>query len=584
MAFPSTVNRNPAGIGPLAIRGLEKPYPIEYRDLMVDHALSGKGTVMSRKIREGQGIVLIHPPAVKVCEAPGGPARLAGALRRHGVACRIWDANGEGQLALMESAARAAGGVMPDGDSRLPSDSWTRRAARHREANLARLRSWELYANPDRYRRAVGDVNRLLAMAAKPYGVRLSLADYEAGSLSPVRSADLLRAAATPEANPFYPWFRWRLTEIIAETPASHIGFSLNYLSQALTTFAMIGLIRREYPHLRIVLGGGLVTSWMRRPGWRDPFGGLIEELIAGPGEAALLLLFGKTHDAGSDLPGFDDFSMAGYLAPGAVLPYSASSGCWWRGCSFCPERAEGMPYRPLPAGRVTADLRVLTKRVQPVLIHLLDNALSPALLKALAAEPPGAPWYGFTRIIPQLANRDFCRQLKDSGCIMLKLGLESGDQGVLDALNKGVDLETAAAVLKNLKEAGIATYVYLLFGTPAETREAAERTMGFTVAHAGEIGFLNLAVFNLPAYGSDAEELDTGEFYEGDLSLYRRFAHPEGWNRGEVRRFLENDFKKAPAVAAVLRRDPPFFTSNHAPFLVMAPSRGAGEEGWSSR
>ena len=32
----------------------------------------------------------------------------------------------------------------------------------------------------------------------------------------------------------------------------------------------------------------------------------------------------------------------------------------------------------------------------------------------------------------------------------MLKLGLESGDQGVLDALNKGVDLETAAAVLKN--------------------------------------------------------------------------------------------------------------------------------------
>ena len=111
-------------------------------------------------------------------------------------------------------------------------------------------------------------------MAAKPYGVRLSLADYEAGGLSPVRSADLLHAAAAPDANPFHLWFRERLPEVLAETPVSAVGFSLNYLSQALTAFAMIGLIRRAYPHLRIVLGGGLVTSWMRNPGWRNPFAG----------------------------------------------------------------------------------------------------------------------------------------------------------------------------------------------------------------------------------------------------------------------------------------------------------------------
>ncbi len=537
---------------------------------------------MNREIGEGKGIVLIHPPVGKACEAPGGVARLAGALRRNGIPCRIWDASAEGQLALMESAARVTLGGSADGEPDLPGispDSWTRRAARHREANLAGLRSWELYANPDRYRRAVADLNRLLAVAAKPYGVRLSLADYEAGSLSPVRSADLIRAAAVPEENPFHPWFRRRLPEVLAEMPVSHVGFSLNYLSQALATFAMIGLIRREYPHLRIVLGGGLVTSWMRRPGWRSPFGGLVDELIAGPGEAPLLGLFGETHDGGGDLPIFDGLLAADYLAPGTVLPYSASGGCWWRRCSFCPERAEGTPYRPIPAGRAAADLRALTKQMDPALIHLLDNALSPALLKALAAEPPGAPWYGFARITRHLAKRDFCRQLKDSGCVMLKLGLESGDQGVLDALNKGVDLETASAVLENLKAVGIAAYVYLLFGTPAETREAAGRTLEFTAAHAGEIGFLNLAVFNLPAYGSDAEGLDTGEFYEGDLSLYRGFIHPGGWNRGEVRRFLEGEFKKAPAIAAIIRRDPPFFTSNHAPFLVMAHSRGAGGE-----
>ena len=385
----------------------------------------------------GEGIVLIHPPAAKACEAPGGPARLAGVLRHHSIVCRLWDANLEGQLALLTSAARGASGG---------SGAWTRRAAKHGEGNLASLRSWRLYARPDSYRRAVADLNRLLVEAAKPYGVRLSLADYEAGGLSPLRSADLLRAAAVPDANPFHFWFRERLPEVLAETPVSSVGFSLNYLSQALTAFAMIGLIRRAEPRLRIVLGGGLVTSWVRRPGWRNPFGDLVDCMIAGPGEAPLLALFGKSHDSRCDRPDLDGFPLADYLAPGVVLPYSASSGCWWRRCSFCPEGSEGNPYRPIPPQRVAADLRALTERFRPALIHLLDNAVSPAHLRALAVAPPGAPWYGFTRIIPRLADPDFCMRLKDSGCVMLKLGLESADPEVLDALNKGIDPALAAA------------------------------------------------------------------------------------------------------------------------------------------
>ena len=57
--------------------------------------------------------------------------------------------------------------------------------------------------------------------------------------------------------------------------------------------------------------------------------------------------------------------------------------------------------------------------------------------------------------------------------------------------------------------------------------------------------------------------------FYDGDLSLYTDFVHPKGWNRGLVRNFLDREFKRHPAVAAILRRDPPLFTSNHAPFFV---------------
>jgi len=558
---------------------------------------------MNPEIRKENSILLIHPPTAKACEAPGGTARLAGALRRHGVACRVWDANVEGQIALLTSAGtqnevsdrvaaldRRVGGdkqsscggsadlsrvmeAAPRGRER--GDRWTRRASRHLTENMALLRSREGYRNPDRYRRQVTDVNRILATAARPSGVRLSLADYEDERLSPVRSTDLLCAAAGPELNPFYPWFRERLPAVLAETTGTHVGFSLNFLSQALTTFAMIGFLRRAFPEVRIVLGGGLVTSWLRRPGWKNPFGGLVDELIAGPGEAPLLALLGKEHDGRPNRPDLNGFPLADYFAPGTILPYSASSGCWWRRCSFCPEQAEGNPYRSLPPGQVTADLRTLTAETRPALIHLLDNALSPALLDELAVNPLGAPWYGFARITPHLADPDFCRRLRDSGCAMLQVGLESGDQGVLDALNKGIDLDTASAALKNLKAAGIATYVYLLFGTLAETPESARRTLAFTLAHAEEIGFLNLAIFNLPFWGPDGERLDTGEFYKGDLSLYRPFVHPQGWDRRVVRRFLEEEFKRQPAIAAILRRDPPFFTSSHAPFLALGEKGG---------
>jgi radical SAM superfamily enzyme YgiQ (UPF0313 family) len=100
-------------------------------------------------------------------------------------------------------------------------------------------------------------------------------------------------------------------------------------------------------------------------------------------------------------------------------------------------------------------------------------------------------------RITQHLGDIDFCIALKRSGCIMLKLGLESGDQHVLDALRKGIKLEEASRVLMNLKKAGIAAYVYLLFGTPEEDLREARKTLEFVVNHHDQIHFLNLALFN---------------------------------------------------------------------------------------
>lgn len=349
------------------------------------------------------------------------------------------------------------------------------------------------------------------------------------------------------------------------------VGFSLNYLSQALCTFSMAGFLRKEFPRLDIVLGGGLVTSWMRNPKWTNPFKGLVDYLVAGSGEYQLLSILGiKGISEEHFTPCYDVLPLNDYLSPGLILPYSASSGCYWNKCSFCPERAEDNPYVSAPIDCITSDLDSLVEKTNPVMVHLLDNSVSTALLKRLTDDPLSVPWYGFARIEKLLNDIDFCRALKRSGCVMLKLGLESGDQRVLDSMQKGIDLETASLSLKALKKAGIAAYVYLLFGTPEETLSEARKTLEFVVRHKDEISFLNLAIFNMPVCGPEAGKFQTSSFYEGDLTLYTDFSHPKGWDRKQVRRFLDNEFKRNKAVAEILRREPPIFTSNHAPLFAM--------------
>ncbi len=506
-------------------------------------------------------ILLIHPPVVKPCEPPPGLARLQGALNAHGIKNVVLDASIEGLHALLQSASAAAG------------DVWTSRCVRNRSHHLRSVREPGLFSRPARYRRAVFDLNRLATVAGRRCNVQLSLSNYQDDRLSPLRRSDLARAAENPEANPFYAYFSRRLSGLLEAHQFSWAGLSLNYLSQALTAFAMIGFLKKHDPSLKVVLGGGLVTSWMRRSDIQEDFRGWVDASVAGAGELPLLEMSGiRGRPEEEFTPSYDDLHRNEYLSPGAVLPYSASSGCYWRRCAFCPERAEANPYRPVAPERVLADLGALRARIQPALLHLLDNAISPSLMQAMIRHPVGAPWYGFARITPHLTDPDFCRALKESGCAMLQLGIESGDQDVLDDLEKGIDLQTASLALKNLKRAGIGTYVYLLFGTPTETESRARKTLDFTVRHRGEIDFLNAAIFNLPSSGEGMNGLETEWFYEGDLSLYRDFSHPSGWDRRSVRHFVQREFRRHPAIRPIILRDPPLFTSNHAPFFAGCP------------
>jgi hypothetical protein len=513
-------------------------------------------------------MLLVYPPVSRSPEPPIGLARLSGWLRSGGVEARCIDLNQEGLDYLLALSGSEEVGAPRSTDAR-----GLRMATALRESRT--------YENFDRYSRAVGEVSKTMRELSSRAGAIVSLGDYRDPSLSPLRKSDLIRSAEGFEGNVFFPLFEKRLPPEIRRCASSGsettIGISVCYLSQALSAFALCGYVRRAFSSSRIILGGGLITSWLACGQLEEDetFDGLVDALLPGPGEASLAAYLGLCEVRLDAAPVFEDFRELPYFAPSKILPYNFAYGCPWKRCSFCPEAAEGMPYISKDRGAAAREIRELAESESPALFHFTDNEVAPAYLRDLASSPPGAPWYGFARFSDFLLDSSACERLAASGCVMLQLGLESADQGVLEALGKGTRIEEIDRILKNLEAASIAVYLYVLFGTPAEDRDSALRTRDFIASRAQRIGFLNLALFNLPASGKEAGELETTDFYDGDLSLYSEFRHPKGWGRAEARAFLEKDFLSVPELRAIARRTPPVFTSNHAPFFL--PRMGCG-------
>ncbi|MDZ7724320.1 MAG: B12-binding domain-containing radical SAM protein [candidate division KSB1 bacterium] len=442
-----------------------------------------------------------------------------------------------------------------------PDSSRERSALCNVTANVNALKSWETYQNLSRYKRSVKELDRFLAMAGRSSGCRLRLKNLVYPDLTPVKSTDLRHAFEHPEKSPFYAYFE-ELADRAAAASPEIIGISLMFLSQALSAFSLIGCLRRRTITSKILLGGGLLTSWMNDSNRQPPFQDMVDACLPHRGDQALLDYLGVKQTVACGLPDYSDFNKDLYLSPARLFPYSTSLGCYWNKCRFCPEAAEKKSFQPLSSEQLTADLQNLREKERTGVIHFLDNAIPPKHLNRIIDNPPKAWWYGYVRFEPALESKDYCQALYESGCRMLQLGLESGDQQVLNEMRKGTRLSAVRRILDNLHQSGIAAYVYVLFGTPYETAETARHTFEFIQRMSERIDWMNPSIFNLPLLSSEINDYETNLFYPGDLSLYADFRHPHGWGRREVRRFVQNEFLQDPVIKSIYQRTPPSFTS----------------------
>ncbi|MCK4647968.1 radical SAM protein [bacterium] len=76
--------------------------------------------------------------------------------------------------------------------------------------------------------------------------------------------------------------------------------------------------------------------------------------------------------------------------------------------------------------------------------------------------------------------DKEMMKLMKKAGCHMIKFGVESGVQEILNNLKKGIRVEMTRKTFKWAHEVGMETHAHVMLGSPGESKETIEETIKF--------------------------------------------------------------------------------------------------------
>jgi radical SAM superfamily enzyme YgiQ (UPF0313 family) len=110
--------------------------------------------------------------------------------------------------------------------------------------------------------------------------------------------------------------------------------------------------------------------------------------------------------------------------------------------------------------------------------IFTIDKNRVMALCEAILKNNLSINWAATTRV--DRLDEELLTMMKRAGCYLLGLGIESGDQTILDNAKKGMTIADIRKAVDLCKKAGVKTMGHFIFGLPGESRETANNTIKF--------------------------------------------------------------------------------------------------------
>ncbi|MEW6684311.1 MAG: B12-binding domain-containing radical SAM protein [Nitrospirota bacterium] len=369
-----------------------------------------------------------------------------------------------------------------------------------------------------------------------------------------------------------------RVQELTCGSRPDLIGLTVPFPGNLYGALRTAAVLRRAWPDVPIVLGGGYANTELRDLAEPRLFD-YVDYVTLDAGERPLLCLldllagkrnvnslcrtFARVRDrvvyydgAGeadipfehTGTPTYVGLDLSRYLSivevpnpmhrlwsDGRWNKLTVAHGCYWKRCAFCDVDLDYIKrYEPASAALLLDRIDALIAETGQSGFHFVDEAAPPARLVdlAIALLERGRliSWWGNIRFEAAF-TADVCRLLAASGCIAVSGGLETASDRLLALMDKGVTVAQAARTTHHLTRAGIMVHAYLMYSFPTETSQetmdALERVRQFFAEDLVQSGFWHrfTATVHSPvgcspnAFGIAIDPLPADVFARNDLT-----------------------------------------------------------------
>ncbi|MCU7613733.1 radical SAM protein [Chryseobacterium sp. GMJ5] len=309
------------------------------------------------------------------------------------------------------------------------------------------------------------------------------------------------------------------LKEKLESVQPKLVCFSIPFPGNLYSAFRSAQYIKKNYPHIKIAMGGGFPNTELREI--KDPrVFEFFDFITLDDGELPIELLYkyvfssqpyqesqfkrtfllengrvtyknnSTQHDYKQTQIGTPDYSdlqldqyisvieianpMHSLWSDGRWNKLTMAHGCYWGKCTFCDISLDYIKiYEPISAKILVDRMEELIATTGETGFHFVDEAAPPALMREVALEILRrnlvVTWWTNIRFEKSF-TRDLCFLLKLSGCIAVSGGLEVASDRLLQLIDKGISVEQVAQVTRNFTEAGVMIHAYLMYGYPTQT------------------------------------------------------------------------------------------------------------------
>jgi anaerobic magnesium-protoporphyrin IX monomethyl ester cyclase len=283
---------------------------------------------------------------------------------------------------------------------------------------------------------------------------------------------------------------------------------------------ALEGKLAAAYPSFDYLIAGEGEITMAELCAGSEPAGikGLIrrsgEEIIANAPQAKIVELDSLPFPAYEKLAGFPrDYHLPlfSYVeTPGATM--ITSRGCLFQ-CSYCDRSVFKKGFRYNSAAYTYEHMKYLRTRFGVRHINIYDDLFTAnrprivELCDQLARSGLGINFNCAVRV--GFTDDDLLKMLKDAGCLMVSLGIESADPDMLARHKSGVSLEAVRDTVQRIQAAGLRAKGLFMMGLPGETEESIKRTSNFIISLG--LDDMNMAKFTpfpgAPLWGTIRDE-----------------------------------------------------------------------------